>query len=280
MPFIEKFLRILSLEMTTPVPYGWFHLFWLAITAVATILLCRFSSRLEKKTIKNIVLITAIVVAVLEVYKQVVFTFHSGDNGITADFQWYAFPFQFCSTPMYAGLLMGVTKPGKFHNAMAAYLATYAVFAGLAVMFYPVSVFVPTIGINIQTMICHGSMIPIGALLLGSGHVKTEPKTILHALYVFLAAITLASIMNEIAYRTGLLNTDTFNMFFISPYCDPSLPVYSLVQQILPFPVCLIIYVLGFTAAALIVLLMAKYFKKSVHFKRHSIAIAASFSHR
>lgn len=257
MSMIEGILRILSLEMATPVPYGWFHLLWLAITAAATLFACRVSPRLKRETVQNIVLIAAIVVSVLEIYKQIVFTFGIGENGITADYLWYAFPFQFCSTPMYAGLLLGLTKRGKFHNALAAYLATYAVFAGLAVMLYPTSVFMPTIGINIQTMVCHGTMIPIGALLYGSGYVKMEHKTIFPALFLFLEAVALAAIMNEIAHVTGLLDTDVFNMFFISPYCNPSLPVYSLVQQILPFPVCLILYVLGFTVAAYCLLLIA-----------------------
>jgi hypothetical protein len=46
-------------------------------------------------------------------------------------------------------------------------------------------------------------------------------------------------------------------MFYISPYCDPSLPVYSIVQQYVPYPWCLILYIAGFTAAAYIVLLGA-----------------------
>lgn len=273
MSFLEEVLRILSLEMTTPGLYGWFHLLWLAITAGITVFVCHVSPRLEKETVRKIVLITALVVTVLEIYKQIVFTFSLDDSGITADFQWFAFPFQFCSTPMYAGLLMGFTKKGKFHNAVAAYLATYAVFAGLAVMLYPSSVFVPTIGINIQTMVCHGSMIPIGALLVGSGYVKTEHKTVLRALCVFLAALTLAVIMNEIAHLTGLLDTDAFNMFFVSPYCEPSLPVYSLVQQVLPYPFCLAVYILGFTAAGYILLLIAMYAKKLAQPKARNASV-------
>jgi hypothetical protein len=46
-------------------------------------------------------------------------------------------------------------------------------------------------------------------------------------------------------------------MFFVSPYCDPSLPVYSLVQGVLPFPWSLMVYILGFTAAATAVLAAA-----------------------
>jgi hypothetical protein len=156
---------------------------------------------------------------------------------------------------MYIGLLAGLTKKGKIHESLCAYLVTYAFFAGLSVMFYPTSVFIDTIGINIQTMICHGSMITLAIYLLYTGYVPLKHKTILKALPVFAVNVTLAVVMNEIAFRTGLLERETFNMFFVSPHCDPHLPVYSLVQQVVPFPFCLILYILGFTAAGYILLL-------------------------
>ena len=46
-------------------------------------------------------------------------------------------------------------------------------------------------------------------------------------------------------------------MFFVSRHCDPSLPVYSIVQEIVPYPWSLIIYILGFTAAAYLITLLA-----------------------
>lgn len=255
MGFWQNVLRIMDAQMTEPALYGWFHILWLASTAVYTVWLCRWSKKATKDQICKMVLLTAIVVIVLEVYKQINYTF-SYENGITADFQWYAFPFQFCSTPMYVGLLAGLTRQGKVHDAACAYLATFSVFAGACVMFYPGDVFISTIGINIQTMICHGTMISVGAALFASGHVKLEHKTILRALCVFAVCVVLACIMNEIAHASGLLNTESFNMFYFSPYVAPSLPVYSLVQGVVPFPWSLIIYIVGFTAAAYIMLLI------------------------
>ena len=250
---MEEILRFLDARMLRPEPYGWFHILSLALTVVATVLLCRFGKNWDKR---KVVLNTAILVAILEVYKQINFSF-SYQDGITFDYQWYAFPFQFCSTPMYIGLLAGLWKKGKVHDAACAYLATYAVFAGVCVMLYPVTVFVPQIGINIQTMICHGSMIVIGVYLLYTGYVKPAHKTILKAIPVFVVCVGMAVVMNEIAHASGLLERETFDMFFISPYGTPSLPVYSLVQNVVPFPWCLVLYILGFSLAAYIMLLIA-----------------------
>ena len=158
---------------------------------------------------------------------------------------------------MYVGLLAGLLPKGKVSDALMSYLATFSMFAGLCVMIYPGDVYTDVVGINIQTMICHGSMVTLGVYLLYSGKVKLEHKTVLKSAVVFAVCVALAVVMNEIAYRTGLLESHTFNMFFVSPYCDPSLPVYSLVQGVVPFPWSLVIYIAGFTLASWIILLAA-----------------------
>ena len=257
MHFFQNVLRILDWAMKEPGLFGWYHLMWLGIIAVYTVGLCLWAKKATYDQVRKMVLITAVVVVICEIYKQINFTF-GYENGITADYQWYAFPFQFCSTPMYIGLLAGITRKGRVHDAACAYLATFSVFAGACVMIYPGDVFVETIGINIQTMICHGTMISVGAALFASGHVKLEHKTILKAVPVFAVCVAIACVMNEIAHATGLLNRESYNMFYFSPYGEPSLPVYSLVQGVVPFPWSLIIYVAGFTAAAYLMLLIAK----------------------
>lgn len=255
MDFWISTLEWMDTKMTTPTLYGSFHLFWLMLVVLFTLVLCIQAQRANHHQVCNVVLTVAVTAIVLEVYKQINYTF-SYDNGvITAAYQWYAFPWQFCSTPMYIGLLAGIFRKGKFHDCLCAYLATYAVFAGLCVMVYPGDVFTKTVGINFQTMFCHGSMIVVGIYLLVSGHVKADHRTIFKAVPVFAATVGVAMLLNEVAHSTGLLQEHSFNMFYISPYCDPHLPVYSLVQQVVPYPISLIIYIVGFTAAAYIMLL-------------------------
>ena len=271
MTFWQSLLALLDTQMETPPSFGWFHLMWVGISFLALIPLLRFPKEQSQDHVRKVVLVTAITVIILEIYKQINYSF-SYEDGIAFDYQWYAFPFQFCSTPMYVGLLAGLVKKGKLHDSLCAYLATYAIFAGTAVMIYPNDALVGTIGINIQTMICHGSMITIGIYLFATGHVKLEHKTILKAMPVFAVTVSIAAVMNEIAYRVGLLETETFNMFFISPHCEPSLLVYSDVQKVVPFPWSLVIYILGFTAAAYIMLLLGMLVGKLLR-KKQPVAV-------
>lgn len=259
---MKELINILDLQMETPGMYGWFHLMFFALSIIAGIILCVFFGKAEKKTVNTILLSVSILVILLEVYKQFNYSFSYEEDKLVFDYQWYAFPFQFCSTPMFVGLIAGILRKGRVHDALCAYLATFAFFAGACVMFYPADVFIGTIGINIQTMICHGSMISIAVYLLYTGYVKREHKTILKAIPVFAVMVIMAVIMNEIAYQSGLLESETFNMFFISPYCEPSLPVYSQVQAVVPFPWCLFIYVAAFSLAAYIILLLSMLIEK------------------
>ena len=254
MNFWISVLKWMDTQMTTPALYGGFHIFWLMLVLVSTVLLCAKARRATPHRIANLVLVTAVITILLEIYKQVNYTFSYADDVITASYRWYAFPWQFCSTPMYIGLLAGIFRKGKLHDCLCSYLATYAVFAGLCVMLYPGDVFTPTVGINFQTMFCHGSMTVVGIYLVVSGHVKASYKSIFKALPVFAATIGVAMILNEWAHKTGLLENHDFNMFYISPYCDPHLPIYSDVQRVVPYPWSLIIYIAGFTAAAFVML--------------------------
>ena len=256
MDFFNELLRIFNLKMDIPKPYGWFHLLFCALSLLTAVILCATHKKGDDRRVRRVVFITAVLVAVLEIYKQINYSFSYGD-AITFDYQWYAFPWQFCSMPMYVGLLVGLTRKGKVHNALCAFLATYAVFAGACVMAYPNDVFITTIGVNIQTMICHGSMITVGIYLLYTQYVKLSHKTILSAMSVFAVAIALAITLNEIVYHTGITDGESFNMFYISPHAASTLPVYSSVQKAVAYPWCLLIYFITFTLVAYVILILA-----------------------
>lgn len=248
------FLNFLDSEMTKPTPYGWFHLMCFAIVIALSVLVIVFRKKFSVKAVNLIMLVTGVVMIVFEIYKQIIMNF---DNGAFEPYAWYIFPFQFCSTPMYLMVLAGILRKGKVYDCIVSYLGTFALFAGLAVMFMPTTVFIPTIGINIQTMVVHGGMVVIGILLLATQTTKVEWKTILKALIVFGIMVAVALIMNIIWHFVGPADEHTFNMFFISPWYNCELPLLQIVQDTTPYIVFLLTYIIGFTACATIVLSVA-----------------------
>lgn len=256
MTFWQNVLRVLDARMTEPQPYGAFHLISFALSFVAAFALCLWHKHSEsEKRVRKVIAITAFIVLVMEIYKLINFGFEY-ENGVSFEFDWHSFPWQFCSTPMYVGVLTVLFRKGKVHDALCAYLATYAMFAGLIVMILPTTVFTETIGINIQTMFCHGSMIAVAIYLMYTGYVKLEHKTILKALPVFAVTLGIAMILNEWAYFSGLLETHKFNMFNISRHFTSEFPVFSAIQPLVPYWVSLVLYVGVFTLAAYVMLLI------------------------
>lgn len=246
----EEIIEFLSFEMKkTPTIYGWFHLLSLFVFIIITFVCIIKLKKSTEQEMNRFLRTTAIVMLLFEVYKQFVFTI----EGSTWDYQWYAFPFQFCSVPMYVMLIASFLKKGFAREALLAFLGTYSLFAGLAVMIYPETVFIDTLGISIQTMVHHGLMITVGLVLITSGHIKLQRNQIYKAACVFFILAATAFILNIVFYRVG----ETFNMFFIGPYYDTTLPVLSLIEAKLGYIPFLFSYFLGFTLAAYLVLLTA-----------------------
>lgn len=256
--WFEEFMHALQGNMSTPTWFGWFHLLWLGIMICECVVIFIFRKKISRKCINIILLVTGILLILFEVYKQLDFSFnYNGGNGNSYwQYQWYAFPFQFCSTPMYLMLLAGLLRKGRVYDALICYLATFSLFAGMVVMVYPGNVFISTIGINIQTMFWHSSMVVIGFLLLVTKSVQFNIKTFLKALIVFVIMIVLALIMNIIWHYCG--DEQKFNMFYISPYIPCNLVVLDVVYASLPYPVFLLIYIIGFSLAGIIIIYFAK----------------------
>lgn len=260
MDFWSWIFRFVNLEMPTPRVLGFFHILWVILTVEVAVLLCLLYKQGRIKSVSRTVLTVGLMLVALELFKQFRYSV-SYDGAFHFNYQWYIFPWQFCSTPLYVCCLAGIVR-GKLQNVLYCFLGTFAVFAGTCVMIYPGDVFTASTWINIQSMICHGSMIVIGVFLFYTGAVKTEFKTLLKGTAVFSVAVAIAVGLNELAFVAGIVPQHVFNMFFVSRHCPGTLPVYSTVQQHVPYPWCLFIYVLVFGLAAYVVLLIATLVKK------------------
>lgn len=252
--FFERILAVLDKDMTTPSLYGWFHLMCLAIVIGLCVLVVMKCRNFTKKQVQRTLGIAAAIMIALEIYKQLNFSYSPGSD--TWSYQWSSFPFQFCSTPMYVIPTALLVKNEKIQRSLYAYLATYALFAGTGVMLWPSTVFIPTIGINIQTMVHHGFMVVIGVFLFATGTVKIEHKAILHALPVF-AILSSVALISNILFGLYSNTSQTFDMFFISPFEEPSLPLVSIIFADAPYILYLMGYLVGFTLAGYIMILLA-----------------------
>lgn len=245
--------EILDLQMNRPQPYSWFHFLSLLIAIISFVIFIKVFRNINEKNFKRFMIVTGLVMILFEIYKQAIFTYQANE------YQWYAFPFQFCSTPMYLFLIYGLSKSKKIDGYLLSFLATFSAFAGLAVMLYPTSVYVSTVGINIQTMVHHGLMASIGFSLLLT-RTQFNIKTILKGMSVFIILMGFAYLLNTLF--EVFIHDGTFNMFFISPNFSTEIPILSLIQPNVPHLVFLIVYAIGFTLMASLILYIGYLLKK------------------
>ncbi len=252
--FFEQLIALISGTADTPSLYGWYHVLCL-ITVIGLCAFIFFRTRNVTDQQMDLILgCTAAGLILLEVYKQLVFSYDAGSDSWS--YQWYAFPLQFCSTPMYAMLVAALIPNKKIKEHLYSFLATYGLFGGIVVMFYPGDVFMDIIGINIHTMIHHGGMVVIGFLMYVSGRAKLSHKTIVQALPVFCIFVGIAMTANILYGNFGDPN-QTFNMFFISPYYPCTLPILNMIYGKVPYVLFLLTYVGGFTLAGYLISLIA-----------------------
>ena len=256
----EKLLYVLGEKMQKPPLFGAYHIASIVITiALAAFLVAKFKD-CSDVTLRRILLAMWLIMLFFEVYKQFHFSFRTeyyADWGFTYwEYNFWTFPFQFCSTPLYLLPILVFAKEGKFRNAISAYMVTFSLLAGLIVMIYPGDVFTSTITINVQTMIHHGFQLALGIFLAAHNRHKLSKRFFAWAVAVFVALSVVALILNVVMHYA---KPDVgFNMFYINPFQNCTLPILSAIYPLVPYPVYFLIYVLGFALVSAVIYAIEK----------------------
>ena len=247
MNLFEKLLYMLQVEMNTPKAFGWFHLMWICITIFSLLILFKLKNKYSEKQLKIVLGIYGIIALLFEVIKQLIWSFNydSINNIVTWDYQWYAAPFQLCTTPIFGAIICLFLKNNKIRNALLSYMAFVTILGGLITIIIPDSCFVSDTLINIHTMWLHCGSFVVSVYLIMSGTVKLKKENLINAFVVFIIFVAIAEILNITIYNMGILNGETFNMFYISPYFVSTLPVFNVLQENLPFFIYLITYIIA-----------------------------------
>ena len=264
MNFFEKFLYFLQGKMNTPVAFGWFHLLWLGLIIVSIFILYKLKHRFNERQLKFVLFIYGMVALIFEILKQLIwaFNFDSVTSTVNWDYEWYSFPFQLCTTPMIVSIICFFLKSGKVRKSLLSYMSFVTIIGGIMTIFMPDSCFTSDILINIHTMWLHFGGFVVSIYLLMSGAVEIKLKNLRNAFFVFLIFVGIAEILNIVVYNIGVLNGETFNMFYISPYFISNLPVFDVIQQNVPYVIYVLIYILAVTLGSFIIYLISLFISK------------------
>jgi len=188
MNLFEKFLYMLQGTMNEPVPYGWFHLMWIALTILVIFILYICRKKYSDKQLKLVLGIYGIVAFIFELLKQFIWAFNYDSvlNTVTWSYEWYAAPFQLCTTPIFVSLICLFLKKGKVRDSLLSYMAYVTILGGLMTILIPDSCFVSDTLVNIHTMWLHCGSFVVSVYLLISGEVKINKSNLLRSFIVFL----------------------------------------------------------------------------------------------
>lgn len=216
-----------------PQLYGWQHLLALGLIAVATFLLIFFFRNAKEKTYRRIMGIGFIVLLLAEAYKQLIYSMSLKDGVLVWSYNWKQFPFQFCSSILYALPVIAFCKNKRINDAFSAFLCFYIFFAGASVVIYPSTVLSKTIGVLIQTFLHHGAQVALGLYAIVYNRKKFCFSFYLEASVVFLVFLLIAVILNLTVYPNATGGA-SFNMFYIDYRQKCDLPILSTIKENAP----------------------------------------------
>ena len=235
--------KLVNWQMEKPSMFSLFHILFFISICIALFLLVYFFRNCSQKTMKIIVLVVWILLVFMEILKQII---RSNQTGVF-DYRWDEFPFQFCETPLYVLPILLINKNKKLQNVIISFLATYVMFAGMAIVTLPFTGFGKFVILNIRNMLAHGFQFMLGAFLFAWNRHNMNIKNFLYGGIIFLIVVAIAITFNSIVDPRV---DDWVNMFFLNPKYPTELLILKRIQPHVHWIIFDLLYIIFFSILA------------------------------
>ena len=247
--YIVPFLQMTSWRMYQPHIGGVFHVFAVMITVTlavfAAVLVIRSTcsrrvlseSSIErygaggqtgyKKRIR-ILAFLGWLMALSEIYKQL-FLYYIVNEGA---FDWWFFPFQLCSVPMYMCILLPLVKE-KVQTVLLTFMTGFTFLSAVCALIYPEDMLRPYVSLTVHGFAWHGVLLLISIVAGASGMADLTLKGYLRSVWLFLGLAAAAVGINVIGERmsAGSALSSYPNMFYLSPFHPSNQPFVDIVEK-------------------------------------------------
>ena len=123
--YLDTFMTWTAWSMEKPPAYGLFHLSFAFIGFALSLFFAWKLRNLSDKANRILLLCCGGFLVITEIYKQLFYYYYIGNHS----YQWWIFPFQMCSIPMYLCIIAPMLKPGKVQKAMYDFMMIYNLLA-------------------------------------------------------------------------------------------------------------------------------------------------------
>ena len=206
---MENFLNATAWTMAEPKPYGLFHIVMLLVGIPVSIALAWKLRRVSDRSYHRILFAIAVILLLSELYKQL-FHFYVMDN---KTYDWWIFPFQLCSLPMYLCAILPFMKKSRWLIPLETFLMDFNLLGGLMALLVPDGLMHPYITLTLHAFIWHLLLLFVGFFIGFSRHGDTSFSGYIKTLPILFVCIGIATLLNVLFHSYG-----DINMFYISPH--------------------------------------------------------------
>ena len=182
--FIKTLLQASAWPIQTPEPYSAFHILLCAAGIPLAVFLARRLARTGTHPC-GVLFICGLVLAVSELYKQGFLYFVAGQGR----YNWWYFPFQLCSVPMYLCLILPLFKHTphcRTEKCICTFMQDFALLGGVMALAEPSGLMHPYLLLTLHGFLWHFMLIFIGLYCAMTGLGGRSPRRLcIHAPSVF-----------------------------------------------------------------------------------------------
>jgi len=246
-----EFVKLLKTQEPTPTFSS--PIYWISIIVVVvlstTFVLLNYFKKFGEKAYKYTLLGIWITMLVLEIFKQIMYSYDIEGSTIVPSYTLFAFPFQICSIAMYFLPVLIFAKDGMIKQRFELFYSLCFIIAAIFALATP-AFYVYVYG-NFHTEAYH-ILLFVSALLVGLKRRNTYKIDILwQAFIIFLCLLTIAIILNAII-NPFMSGYNRINLFFVNWINPPGVPVLDQIWKSTPYPVYLLCYIIFFAAGGII----------------------------
>lgn len=250
---METILQQTAWMMKQPSPYDSFHILILLVGIPVSIFLAWKTRHCTLLTHKKLLLCLGIILILSEVYKQL-FHFYISDHHT---YDWWIFPFQLCSLPMYLSLSIPLWKQDETRRKLETYLMDICLLGGFMALFFPSGMMHPYVVLTMHSFLWHFILLFIGFHIAFTKN--TDTSSFQSVALLFCISASIATIFNLTLHTYG-----DINMFYINPYRPISQPVFMSFEPILGRIPVIICYLICLLLGLYLVQKIVHHFSKSI----------------
>lgn len=195
--------------MNPPSPFSFFHIGFAAAGLFISVIVAWYLRGVTEKRLRGLLSGIGIFLCASEVYKQL-FLYYIVNQGT---YDWWYFPFQLCSLPMYLCLALPFISSAGVRRNLYTFLYDYNLLGALMVFVDPSGLMHPYWSLTLHSFLWHIVIIFAGLLILFTGHLDVSLKGFCKASTLFAVSALLATFINVLSHPLG-----DADMFYISPY--------------------------------------------------------------